>query len=108
MDKGRWRLRARSARLALLATGALPGVVCQQAAADTLEGALIQSYRNNPQLNAQRAATRATDEGVAIALGGYRPRVAANASIAEQHLEVLGRSGASANCSAALSNCGDE
>jgi len=27
----------------------------------TLEAALIQAYQNNPQLNAQRAATRAVD-----------------------------------------------
>jgi outer membrane protein len=91
MARGRWRLRAQSARLALLATGALAGVACQQAAADTLEGALIQSYRNNPQLNAQRAATRVTDESVAIALGGYRPRLTANASMAQQHLEIATR-----------------
>ena len=40
--------------------------------------ALVQAYQNNPQLNAQRAATRAVDENVAIALGGYRPRVTAH------------------------------
>ena len=45
--------------------------------ADTLEGALIQAYQNNPSLNAQRAALRATDEGVGIALSGYRPRISA-------------------------------
>ena len=40
-------------------------------------GALIQAYQNNPQLNAQRAATRAIDENVPQALAGYRPRVSA-------------------------------
>ena len=30
------------------------------AAADTLEWALLQAYQNNPSLNAQRAALRAT------------------------------------------------
>jgi outer membrane protein len=45
------------------------------ARAETLEGALVQAYQNNPSLNAQRSALRATDENVAIALSGYRPRV---------------------------------
>ena len=39
----------------------------------TMEGALVQAYQNNPQLNAQRAATRAVDENVPTALSGYRP-----------------------------------
>jgi len=74
--------------VALVAAIALAAIACQPAAADTLEGALVQSYQNNPQLNAQRASARATDEGLAIALGGYRPRVAATGSIAQQHLEI--------------------
>ena len=74
--------------MALVAASALAAIACQPAAADTLEGALVQSYQNNPQLNAQRASARATDEGLAIALGGYRPRVAATGSIAQQHLEI--------------------
>ena len=47
----------------------------------TLEAALIQAYQNNPQLNAQRAATRAVDEAVPTALSGYRPRATGTASI---------------------------
>jgi outer membrane protein len=77
--------------VALIATGALASVALDEAAADTLEGAIIQSYQNNPQLNAQRAATRVTDEGLSIALGGYRPRVNATGSIAQQHLEIANR-----------------
>jgi outer membrane protein len=50
-------------------------IVPQFALGDSLEGALTQAYQNNPSLNAQRAALRATDEGVPIALSGYRPRV---------------------------------
>ena len=45
------------------------------ARADTLAGALAQAYVNNPVINAQRAAMRATDEGVGIALSGYRPTI---------------------------------
>lgn len=47
--------------------------------AQTLEAALAQAYGNNPTLNAQRAAVRATDENVPQALSGYRPRVTATA-----------------------------
>jgi outer membrane protein len=34
------------------------------ALADTIEAALIRAYQNNPQLNAQRAQVRSTDENV--------------------------------------------
>ncbi|MBV9631379.1 MAG: TolC family protein, partial [Xanthobacteraceae bacterium] len=46
-----------------------------RAPADTLPGALAQAYVCNPVINAQRAALRATDEGVGIALSGYRPTI---------------------------------
>jgi outer membrane protein len=59
--------------------------------ADTLEGALVQAYQNNPQLNSQRASVRATDEGVPQALAGYRPRVTANASIGTQYWDTTTR-----------------
>jgi outer membrane protein len=81
-----WRVK-----VALLAASALAGLFVQPAAADTLESALIQSYQNNPQLNAQRAAARVTDENVAIAVSGYRPRVAATASLGEVYIDTLTR-----------------
>ncbi len=55
------------------------GLAGSQAAADTLEWALVQAYQNNPSLNAQRAALRATDENVPQALSGYRPKVSVTA-----------------------------
>jgi outer membrane protein TolC len=58
----------------------------------TLETALIQAYQNNPQLNAQRAATRATDENVPTALSGYRPRISGTSSLTEQHLDFVTKS----------------
>jgi outer membrane protein len=61
------------------------------AGAVTLEQALVQAYQNNPQLNAQRAATRATDEAVSIALGGYRPRLTATSSLSEVYLDGVTR-----------------
>jgi outer membrane protein len=77
------------ARVALLATTALAAVVSCPALADTLEGALALAYQNNPQINSARAATRATDEGVGIALSGYRPRVTAQAVVGETYLDSL-------------------
>ena len=53
------------------------------ALADTIEAALVRAYQNNPQLNAQRAAVKATDENVPQALSGYRPKVAVTASAGE-------------------------
>ena len=55
--------------------------MCLAAAqADTLNGALINAYQNNPQINSQRAVVRATDESVPQALSGYRPTVTATHS----------------------------
>ena len=52
-----------------------------------MRGALTQAYQNNPQLNAQRASVRATDESVPQALSGYRPRISLSASVGEQYLD---------------------
>ena len=60
---------------------AFGAVLCAAPAnADTLEAALAQAYVNNPSLNAQRAAARATDENVPQALAGYRPRISITAT----------------------------
>lgn len=48
-----------------------------QASAETLQQALRRTYQNNPQLNADRARQRATDETVPQALAGYRPQISA-------------------------------
>src|SRR5579863_2417726 len=55
--------------------------------ADTIEAALVRAYQTNPQLNAQRAAVRATDENVPQALSGYRPKVALTASAGYQYTD---------------------
>src|SRR5215472_3982401 len=60
--------------------------------ADTLDGALVQAYQNNPTLNSQRASVRATDEGVPQALSGYRPRVTLSGSIGEQYWDTTTKS----------------
>jgi outer membrane protein len=56
--------------------------------ADTMEAALLRAYRNNPQLNAQRASVRSIDENVPQALAGYRPKVAATASSGIQYTDT--------------------
>ncbi len=75
----------RLARASIVAVGAISMAVLPSlpARAVTLIEALASAYRNNPTLNAQRAALRATDEGVPQALAGYRPTVgaAADASV---------------------------
>jgi outer membrane protein len=63
------------------------------AIADTLEWAIIQAYKNNPQINSQRAAVRATDENVPQALSGYRPRISLSGSAGEQYLDVYSKTG---------------
>jgi outer membrane protein len=54
---------------------AIAGMGSWQAAADTLEWAIVQAYQNNRSLNAQRSALHATDENVPQALSGYRPKL---------------------------------
>ena len=49
--------------------------------AETLAEALAAAYANNAALNAQRAALRATDEGVPQALAGYRPTISGSADV---------------------------
>ncbi len=49
----------------------------------------MRAYQNNPQLNAQRAAVRASDETVPQALSGYRPNVAATLSGGSQYTNAL-------------------
>ena len=59
----------------LLAVGA------RQAAAQTMTQALAEAYNTNPQLLAQRALLRATDEQVPQALSGWRPTVNFNGQV---------------------------
>jgi outer membrane protein len=59
------------------------------ACADTMEGSLLRAYQNNPQLNAQRALVRVTDENVPQALAGYRPKVSGTFSAGVQYIDQL-------------------
>jgi outer membrane protein len=72
--------------LGLIALIAAP----REGAAETMESALARAYRDNPQLNAQRAIVRQSDEAVVQALSGYRPTLSATASVAEQYTNITG------------------
>jgi len=53
------------------------------ASAETINGALARAYAGSPDLNAQRASLRATDEQVPRARSGYLPRVSASSSLGQ-------------------------
>jgi outer membrane protein len=76
---GGGRFRARAAGRAVgVAAGLL--VAGNPAAAQTLTEAFAYAYNNNPQLLAQRASLRATDETVPQALANWRPTVTFSAN----------------------------
>ena len=75
ITRSRWLLSA------LVAVAMLGGLRGQDAQAETLRGALAQAYKYNPDLEAERANLRATDEDVPRAKSGYRPRLEANADV---------------------------
>src|ERR1700753_3181133 len=72
------RFRFAGLRLACAAFGLL--ATADVVAAETLPDALVRTYQTNPQLNAERARQRGTDENVPQALAGYRPQAAASLS----------------------------
>ena len=86
-----------------LVTGAAAAVLLMAymgpmpALADTIEAALVRAYQTNPQLNAQRAQVRSTDENVPQALSGYRPRVNLTASAGYQYTDTLATAGGDQN-----------
>ena len=59
------------------------------ARAEALPEALAKAYQSNPQLNAERARQRATDENVPQALAGYRPQIVASLSVGLQAVRNL-------------------
>src|SRR5215475_10949850 len=68
------RVPRRSADLGVLA-GLVVALLSTSPQAQTLTQALAETYNNNPQLLAQRALLRATDEQVPQALSFWRPTV---------------------------------
>ena len=72
--------------LLLLAVAALSTVPAQ---ADTLAAALASAYDNNPDIAAQRAVVRQTDELVPQALTPARPQIGATASFDQSGLDAF-------------------
>lgn len=71
MRRGRRVVGPALAGLLVSAAVAVPGTVL----GDTLNEALVAAYLGNPDLDAERARLRATDELVPQALSGWRPQV---------------------------------
>jgi outer membrane protein len=65
------------------------GFAALPAQAEALPEALAKAYQSNPQLNAERARQRATDENVPQALAGYRPQIVASLSAGLQAVRNL-------------------
>ncbi|MBC7579233.1 MAG: TolC family outer membrane protein [Tardiphaga sp.] len=83
-----------AARRALLNGTALGIIGCSAfavvgARAESVPEALVKAYQSNPQLNAERARQRATDENVPQAMAGYRPQVNATLSYGLQAVRNL-------------------
>ncbi|HEY5336933.1 MAG TPA: TolC family outer membrane protein [Rhizomicrobium sp.] len=75
-----------SYRLGALATAlAVSLTTAAQAEVMTLNTALSAAYEGNPQLAAERANLRATDEGVAQANAGWRPTINAQGQYGVEH-----------------------
>jgi outer membrane protein len=65
------------------------GLAATAARSESLPEALAKAYQTNPQLNAERARQRGTDENVPQALAGYRPQVVANLGVGLQAVRDL-------------------
>jgi outer membrane protein len=85
----------------LLAAAGLAALLAGGAeAADNLRGALVQTYKTNPTLNAERANVRSIDESVAGARAQGRPQLSATAGVNRDLTRTGG--GAGRNLSAEL------
>src|SRR5271166_5701430 len=89
-------------RCAAAFAGFVAAFAASSAQAQTLTDALAEAYNTNPQLLAQRALLRATDEQVPQALSGWRPTVnlssqvgGTRSAVTSQGLQMLSRNGAS-------------
>jgi outer membrane protein len=62
----------------IVAAGVFNLTTVVPSSAENLADALVKSYQTNPQLNAERARQRGTDENLPQALSGYRPQIVAS------------------------------
>lgn len=94
-------VQSRAQRLAAAAFG-LAMTVTVGAQAQTLEESLVSAYLTNPEIEAQRAALRSTDELVAQAKSGWRPTLDVESSAVYSDLESSSGSGETFTTSNAL------
>ncbi len=108
LSRGSNRGRARPILtvLGVLATGVAAASLVAPARAENLPDALAKAYFNNPNLNAQRATTRAADENIPIANSGYMPHVTASGDVGAQYESFTGPSGVSSSSSGITSTTG--
>lgn len=80
----------RAAPVAGLIAAALAGCFAPAApaTAETMSGALSRAYIGNPDLNQQRAGTRAQDENIPRATAGWRPTVTATGQFGYNYLDT--------------------
>jgi len=74
---------------ALLAVALGSSAWARPARAEGLPEALARAYQTNPQLNAERARQRGTDENLPQALAGYRPQIVASLAAGLQSVRNL-------------------
>ena len=78
-----------SKRIVAIGLTALFSISCAQiASAESLHQALRAAYKSNPQLDAERANLRATDENVPQARSNYRPFVSFSADGSVQESDI--------------------
>lgn len=84
---------ARSLRFAaaLLSAVSLTALASAAERINNLTDALVQAYASNPQLLAERARQRATDEQLAQANAGWRPKVTVNGQAFDTQTNAGGR-----------------
>ncbi len=72
-------------RSILLGSLTVTSLLAGAAGAQTMQDALVSAYQSNPQLEADRARQRATDEDVSRAWGGFRPQVVVSGQFGRAH-----------------------
>lgn len=66
------------------------GLLASPAMADSFTDALVNTYKNNPTIIAERKRQESTDEGVAQAASGFRPSATANYAKGRQRTSLSG------------------
>jgi outer membrane protein len=74
--------------LSSCAVGLVLAAAAGGAHAETLTEALVGAYSSNPQILAERALLRATDENVPQALAGWRPTVTVTGAVGAQRTDT--------------------